>query len=153
MHKTIEQYGDEIMGMVADDFDAYPGLRTARSFTDLHDHVDANEYMISADVPFEPDNEEIMKFYVAVQDEVTRRLQAVETKPHVHVADGPADFDGLSPYDMLTDVQTVSAGQLLRTLADTETQALYVWLCTVPSDECEFFDATPQLDIDMNRRA
>jgi hypothetical protein len=152
-HRSIEHYADEILRMISDDFDAYPALRTARSFADLHDHVDANEYMISALVPYEPDDQEVMQFYVAVQDEVTRRLQAVETKPHVHVADGPADFDGMSPYDMLTDVRTVAAGQLLRVLADSETQALYVWLCTVPTDECEFFDATSQLDINMNRRA
>lgn len=76
--RTVEQYADEILGLISDDFDAFPRLRNARSFADLHDHVDANEYMISADVPFETGDAEIMTFYVAVQDEVTRRLQAAK---------------------------------------------------------------------------
>jgi hypothetical protein len=76
--KTVEEYAAAIMEMIIEDLDGNADigerLRTARSFTDLHNHVDANEYMIHARVPFDPDDLVAMDFYVAVQDEVTRRL-------------------------------------------------------------------------------
>jgi hypothetical protein len=75
--KAVERYADEVMDMVSADMCDDPGLRTARSFTDLHDWCDANEYMIHAAVPYDPDSETIMEFYVDVQDAVTRRLETL----------------------------------------------------------------------------
>jgi hypothetical protein len=48
---------------------------------DLHDWCDANEYMINADVPYDPGNEPVMDFYIAVQDAVTARLEMTTEVP------------------------------------------------------------------------
>lgn len=72
--KTVDQYAEEIMVMIKEDIIAHPSMSEARTFSDLHDHIDANEYMIIADVPYDPDDETVMGFYIDVQDAVTRSL-------------------------------------------------------------------------------
>ncbi len=74
MTETIDHYATQIMVMIGEDI--YEGVvpETAISFSELHEYVDANEYMIQADVPWDPDDEPTQAFYVAVQDEVTDRL-------------------------------------------------------------------------------
>lgn len=80
---AVHYYAQKIMDMIDTDIDGYArrgderralGLTNARSFSELHDFVDANEYMIHAEVPYDFDDETVMAFYVDVQSEVTRRL-------------------------------------------------------------------------------
>ncbi|MCW6004320.1 hypothetical protein K1W54_06955 [Micromonospora sp. CPCC 205371] len=77
-----------------------------RTFGDLHDYVDANDYLIEARVPYDgtPATVDII---VAVQDEVTRRLSAPGrpycthgtcTYPrHDHTTTVGADGEDLAP--------------------------------------------------------
>jgi hypothetical protein len=73
----VVEYADGVMALVAAGMRDDPDMRGARSFDDLHDYCDAHEYMTLAHVPYEPHDSEVMGVYLAVQDEVTRRLAAV----------------------------------------------------------------------------
>ncbi len=73
--KTIEQYADAIMSMIATDMAEEPGMERVRCFTDLEGYRDANVYMIRAGVPFDLQNDDVLAFYVSVQDAVTARLR------------------------------------------------------------------------------
>lgn len=79
---------------------------TARSFTDLHDHCDANDFLTDADVPYDGTDTTI-ELIAAVQDAVTTLLQAptgprartapAATPGHDHTttrADDGSDLDG-----------------------------------------------------------
>ncbi|WP_327007634.1 hypothetical protein OHA72_10385 [Dactylosporangium sp. NBC_01737] len=48
---------------------------TVRSFTDMHDHCDANDFLIDAGVPYDG-TEATIELTVAVQDAVTAALRA-----------------------------------------------------------------------------
>lgn len=74
--ETVESYADAIMARVDADMREDPPLREFRVFADLHDWCDANEYMIQARVPYDPDSPDVMAFYVSVQDAITERLEA-----------------------------------------------------------------------------
>jgi hypothetical protein len=87
---TVAGYADKIMAMIANDraegmFDPrqrqprHALLPQPRSFSDLHDWVDANEYLIHAEVPYDPDSESAMDLQDAVCNEVTRRLERQES--------------------------------------------------------------------------
>lgn len=70
----IQQYADKVWDMVGEDM--YEGVLpgNVRTFTELHDHVDANEYTIQADVPFDPMTDDGMIAVAAVEAEINRRL-------------------------------------------------------------------------------
>lgn len=80
----VTRYANLVTGMIAEDMAEIPAMRAAQDFSDLHEHVDANMYMIDAGVPYAGDMDdveylsprwhEVMDFYVFVQDEVSRRL-------------------------------------------------------------------------------
>lgn len=76
----VKFYADDVMAAVDDDREAgvfdRKGLPAPRSFADLHDHVDANCYLIQSEVPFSLTDDATLEFYVAVQDEVSRKLAA-----------------------------------------------------------------------------
>lgn len=77
----VEAWADEIMEDIRNDIasDHFPGLEDARSFSDLHDYVDANEYLQGANVPW-VSNAVGMDLVHAVEDEVSRRLQRGELR-------------------------------------------------------------------------
>lgn len=68
----INRYAAEIMDMIGQDMIEGTVPDTIKSFTELHNHVDANEYSIQADVPFDIDGENDLLH--AVEAEVGRRL-------------------------------------------------------------------------------
>jgi hypothetical protein len=76
---AVDRWADEIMSMIDDDIDMAVSSRgdvmpaTVASFSELHEYVDANDYLISAEVPWSADD---MSVTNAVTDEVTRRLAA-----------------------------------------------------------------------------
>lgn len=77
-------YADQIMADIEEDRSAgrfdprndRPFQPVPTSFGELHSWVDANEYMIRADVPWtaDDDDQHTRAFYADVQDEVTVRL-------------------------------------------------------------------------------
>jgi hypothetical protein len=73
MARTVSDYADLIMVMVREDIADGTVPAGVASFTDLHDHVDANEYLIHADVPWGTDDPD-STVTNAVTDEVSRRL-------------------------------------------------------------------------------
>ncbi len=98
---TIDHYATEIMDMIGEDMLEGVMPKSVVSFEELHEHVDANEYMIQADVPWSPDDETAMTFYVAVQDEVTARLArratvlAVGSMVRFYLGETPELHDGV----------------------------------------------------------
>jgi hypothetical protein len=73
MSKTIEQYADDIMQMIDADIEAGLVSRYVRTYSDLHDFVDANGYTLDAEVPWHAEN---LTTINAVQAEVDARLRA-----------------------------------------------------------------------------
>lgn len=82
---TVTEYADEIMQMIDEDIEAGTVPGSVRSFADLHDYVDANDYTLTADVPWggdiaTADDPAGVNLVNAVTDEVTRRLAAPSRK-------------------------------------------------------------------------
>ncbi len=81
----INRYAEHIMAAIDDDI-AEGGLPgSVACFTDLHDYVDANDYLQGAGVPM-PTADGGIDTIVAVQDEVTRRLSAPGRRHCTHGA-------------------------------------------------------------------
>jgi hypothetical protein len=70
------KFADKIMHMIVDDMISGQMDTEADSFQDLHDSVDANEYMIQAEVPWDFEDIELTNDYVGVQEIVDLRLRA-----------------------------------------------------------------------------
>lgn len=66
----VAKHADRVMGAIQDDIDAGRVPATVRSFAELHDHLDANEY--TADIETDDDFELVN----AIENEVSRRLAA-----------------------------------------------------------------------------
>jgi hypothetical protein len=85
---AVSSYADRIMVMIREDVERpFPhGKRVPRdiaSFTALHDYLDANDYLIQADVPWGTGpgaGEDGAEMINAVCAEVSRRLQAGELR-------------------------------------------------------------------------
>jgi hypothetical protein len=73
------------MADIDDDIAAGGLPGSVASFTDLHDYVDANDYLQDAGVPM-PTAKGGIDTIVAVQDEVTRRLRAPGRRHCTHGA-------------------------------------------------------------------
>ena len=74
---TVALYADRIIIMIAEDITSGAVPLGVRSFTELHDHVDANDYLSQAGVPFGTDADagrDGAETVNAVCAEVTRRL-------------------------------------------------------------------------------
>jgi hypothetical protein len=69
---AIGRYADAIMGEIHDDMRAGTIPRDVGTFSGLHDHVDANQYLIDS----LPDAGGDLDLSNAVADEVDRRLTA-----------------------------------------------------------------------------
>lgn len=79
MMTSISEYADRIMALIAGDVAAGLVPRGVGSFSRLHDHVDANDYLIEAKVPWSTDpgaGEDGSELVNAVTDEVDRRIGA-----------------------------------------------------------------------------
>jgi hypothetical protein len=72
---SISEYADRIMAEIDGDIQAGHVPATVASFSELHDHVDANEYLTDAGYWWE-NTDESMAFVNAVEAEVSRRLTA-----------------------------------------------------------------------------
>lgn len=81
MTRTIAEYADQIMTAIDEDIaeGVVPG--SVASFTDLHDYVDANEYLLNIEVPWGADDPSgTDEVWNAVTAEVNRRLSASDRK-------------------------------------------------------------------------
>jgi hypothetical protein len=149
--KTVEQYADEIMAMVLEDMNEDSAMRDARNFSDLHDWCDANEYMINADVPYDPGNEPVMSFYVDVQDAVTRRLEGQWQARMIAQASSVATTV-VATLDLSDEATRTMFEQALRALV-TE-HKLNLLPCGWAPDPDSILDATPDASriivLDMN---
>ena len=77
----ITRWADQIMTMVDEDISEGVVPADVVSFRDLHGHVDANDYLEHADVPYgtdlaDDDDPAGVNLVNEVTDEVTRRLAA-----------------------------------------------------------------------------
>jgi hypothetical protein len=66
-------YAGRVLGLIRNDQHAGIVPAHVRSFAELHDYVDANEYLTDAEVPWEP-GEHGLRMVNAVTSEVNRRL-------------------------------------------------------------------------------
>lgn len=71
----IADWANQILAAVDDSIAEGVLPATVRSFTDLHDFCDANDFLIDADVPYDG-TEATIDLIVAVQDAVTAALRA-----------------------------------------------------------------------------
>jgi hypothetical protein len=82
----ISAWADRIMTQIDEDMASGQVPPDAASFAELHDHVDANDYLDAAGVPWgtdlpgQDDDPAGVRIVRAVQDEVTRRLAGRRTK-------------------------------------------------------------------------
>lgn len=67
----IAMYADRVMVLVDEDIESGQVPADVATFSDLHSHVDANEYLIQTDVPYDMND---LVMINAVSDEVSRRL-------------------------------------------------------------------------------
>jgi hypothetical protein len=75
MHPSIDAYAEHIMGAIADDVAEGVLPARVRTFADLHDYLDANDYIQDAAVPCDG-TQATLEVIALVQQEVTRRLSA-----------------------------------------------------------------------------
>lgn len=74
---TVTEYADKAMTMIDADIASGQVPATVRSFSELHDYVDANEYL--EDVPWGtdlPGGNDPMYLVIEVSDEISARLAA-----------------------------------------------------------------------------
>lgn len=119
-------YADKIMHMIVDDMISRQVSTEADSFQDLHDDVDANMYMIDAEVPWEGEDVELMNDYVGVQDIVDLRLRAGRPTLVEGLMGGDvASFDwGVTWYTVATDENDggqveIDGGELIEAASDS----------------------------------
>jgi len=76
--KTVSEFADKVCELIAEDVVAgIVPLGKVTTFADLHDYVDANDYLSQAGVPFGTDPEagrDGVETINAVCEEVTRRI-------------------------------------------------------------------------------
>lgn len=85
MTRTITDYADQIMTEIDGDIaeGVIPG--SVASFADLHDYVDANDYLLNIGVPWGTDDPSgTDEIWNKVTDEITRRLSAPDRKHCTH---------------------------------------------------------------------
>ncbi len=85
--EQISAWADRIMTLIEADMGCGLVPPDAASFAELHDHVDANDYLGAAGIPWGTDlpaddrDPAGVRVVRAVQDEVTHRLEARKTRP------------------------------------------------------------------------
>lgn len=76
--KTVSEYADKVCELLTEDVGAgIVPLGKVTKFADLHDYVDANDYLLQAGVPFGADSgagRDGTEIVNAVCDEVTQRI-------------------------------------------------------------------------------
>jgi hypothetical protein len=80
---AVSLYAERIMAMIREDAERSQVPRDVASFTALHDYLDANEYLIQAEVPWGTDpgaGKDGSEMVNVVCDEVSRRLEAGELR-------------------------------------------------------------------------
>ncbi len=80
---AASRYVDRIMAMIREDAERSQVPRDIASFAALHDYLDANDYLIQADVPWGTDpgaGKDGAEMVNVVCDEVSRRLEAGELR-------------------------------------------------------------------------
>lgn len=135
-----DRYADEIWVSINEDMLEGRVNKRAASFSELHEYVDANEYMIQADVPWNPDSEQTQDAYVAVQDEITDRLArhanlTAGTRVRFYLGDTPETHPGVITEPYYTDGEY--AGHVMVKDADGTEQVLHVSDIRVDTDDAD----------------
>jgi hypothetical protein len=72
---TLGQFTDEVMRVIDDDIREGVLPADAATFSDLHDHVDANDYLLDAAGMATPTDDDGLELPNAISGEVDRRLR------------------------------------------------------------------------------
>lgn len=72
--KTAEQYADDILSMITADSVQFPGLANVRSFSEVEQYRDANDYLERAGITFDLQDDASVAFNATVETAVSARL-------------------------------------------------------------------------------